>query len=165
MKRQDKKKYVKRRVKDFEIFAKKSKELNLLARMITFNCFRNTLLEDIHAGTAPYTATGDYSDVKVVTPLGEIPWKEVGKISQEEMKALMKEAVNKVFTFMLLKEALINPFHIDRRWDEASIDKEFKELYEQILCHEFEHGEGHQLIETVDGILQFPTFILKEMEE
>jgi hypothetical protein len=37
-------------------------------------CVRNTGLEDLHAGVAPSSATGDYSDVKVVTPYGEIPW-------------------------------------------------------------------------------------------
>jgi hypothetical protein len=33
-------------------------------------CVRNTLIEGLHAGIFPGSETGDYSDVKVVTPYG-----------------------------------------------------------------------------------------------
>jgi hypothetical protein len=33
--------------------------------------------------------------VKVVSPYGEIPWNRVGRISDNEMKALMIEVVNR----------------------------------------------------------------------
>ena len=46
----------------------------------------NTPLEDLHAGTFPSSKTGDYSDVRVVTPYGEIPWNAVSRLSDEEMK-------------------------------------------------------------------------------
>jgi hypothetical protein len=36
-------------------------------------CVRNTSIEDVHAGIEPHSPSGDYSDVKVVTPVGEIP--------------------------------------------------------------------------------------------
>lgn len=59
-----------------------------LAKFMSLQCFRNTEIENIHAGTAPSSATGDFSDVKVATPFGEIPWNQLSRISQEEMKAL-----------------------------------------------------------------------------
>jgi len=43
-----------------------------LAKLIAFECFRNTELENLHAGKFPSSKTGDYSDVKVVSPYGEI---------------------------------------------------------------------------------------------
>jgi hypothetical protein len=50
------------------------------------DCFRNTKLEDFHSGKYPSSKTGDYSDVKVVFPFGEIPGKELSRLSDEEMK-------------------------------------------------------------------------------
>jgi len=44
------------------------------AKSLVELCVRNTSLEDLHAGIFPGSETGDYSDVKVVTPYGEIPW-------------------------------------------------------------------------------------------
>ena len=49
-----------------------------LAKLMAHDCFRNTKLEDFHSGKYPTSKTGDYSDVKVVSPFGEIPWKEHG---------------------------------------------------------------------------------------
>ncbi|MEJ7933987.1 hypothetical protein WG907_06925 [Sphingobium sp. AN558] len=43
-------------------------------------CVRNTSLEDLHAGMSPGSMTGVFSDVKVVTPRGEIPWNRVSRI-------------------------------------------------------------------------------------
>lgn len=45
--------------------------------------------------------TGDYSDVKVITPDREIPWNELSLINDEEMKRLMREVVNKLYTVLL----------------------------------------------------------------
>jgi hypothetical protein len=44
-----------------------------LALALVEQCVRNTRIEDIHAGITPASLLGDYSDVKVVTPYGEIP--------------------------------------------------------------------------------------------
>jgi hypothetical protein len=41
-----------------------------LAAVIAQSCFRNGKLENFHAGTYPSSETGDYSDVKVVSPFG-----------------------------------------------------------------------------------------------
>jgi len=72
-----------------------------LAKLFVSVCFRNTFLEDLHAGFGPFSKTGDYSDVKVVTPDREIPWSNLSRISDEEMKKLMKECVDKMYTMLV----------------------------------------------------------------
>jgi hypothetical protein len=39
-----------------------------LAKSIAALCVRNTFLEDLHSGTTPSSKSGDYADVKVITP-------------------------------------------------------------------------------------------------
>lgn len=70
------------------------------AKMLAFHCVRNSYLEDLHAGISPSSKTGDYTDVKVISPYGEIPWNRVGRISDEEMKPLMEDIVNRLYTFL-----------------------------------------------------------------
>ena len=84
-------------------------------------CVRNTQLENLHAGIFPASQSGNYDDVKVVSPYGEIPWNEASRISDLEMKVLMIEIVNKVFTF------LVHCDHLGDRpsaakWDEPEFD-------------------------------------------
>jgi hypothetical protein len=76
----------------------------LLAQSIAALCVRNTFLEDLHSGTTPSSKSGDYSDVRVVTPFGEIPWRNLSRISDAEMKRLMKEIVDKIYTFLCRQE-------------------------------------------------------------
>lgn len=83
----------------------------MLARLITNSCVRNTFLEDLHAGTYPSSKVGDYSDVKVVTPYGEIPWEGVSRISDKEMRELMLEIEDKIFKSLL--NLKIDGFHKD----------------------------------------------------
>ena len=68
-----------------------------LAKAMARDCFRNTKLEDYHAGVFPSSKEGDYSDVKVVSPYGAIGWSNVSRVSDEEMKALMIDVVNKTY--------------------------------------------------------------------
>ncbi|TPN87087.1 hypothetical protein [Aquimarina algicola] len=77
---------------------KHDKFLQNLAKQITLECFRNSYLEDLHKGVSPYTKTGDYSDVKIITPKGEISWNELSRINNEEMQRLIVEVVDRVFT-------------------------------------------------------------------
>ena len=77
-------------------------------------CVRNTVIENYHAGEFPKSKTGDYSDVKVVTPFGEIPWNELSRISDTEMMAFNKEVVNNLYTYL---ECLLNP-NFDRKLKE-----------------------------------------------
>ena len=76
--------------------------LKRLAKYLAQQCFRNTMLEDLHAGVTPDSATGDYSDVVVRSPYGEIPWPKLSRLSDEEMKALMIEVVNKTYRALII---------------------------------------------------------------
>lgn len=71
------------------------------AKLMTAACVRRGYLEELHAGVTPVTRSGDFSDVKVIDAEGrEIPWNEVSRISQDEMKTLMIGVVNRVHTFL-----------------------------------------------------------------
>ncbi len=71
-----------------------------LAHMLAFHCVRNSSLEALHAGVFPSSETGDYTDVKVVSPYGEIAWHRVSRMSDEEMKQLSEDIVNRLYTFL-----------------------------------------------------------------
>ena len=71
-----------------------------LAKYLVQRCFRNSTLEDLHAGIAPDSKAGDCSDVVVVTPFGEIPWPQVSRLDDREMKALMIDVVQRAYQFI-----------------------------------------------------------------
>lgn len=73
-----------------------------LAKFMALQCFRNTKLEDLHAGIAPSSDVGDYSDVKVVSPLGDIPWSRLSRFNDDEMRDLMIEVVDRCYAFVRL---------------------------------------------------------------
>jgi hypothetical protein len=68
-----------------------------LAKLIVLECFRNSGLEDLHAGISPDSAAGDYSDVLVNSPYGAIPWPQVSRLNDEEMKQLMIDVVDRTY--------------------------------------------------------------------
>src|SRR6266699_4205700 len=76
--------------------------LKRLAKYLAQQCFRNTMLEDLHAGIMPDSQTGDYTDVVVRSPYGEIPWPRLSRLSDEEMKALMIDVVNKTYHALIV---------------------------------------------------------------
>jgi len=103
-----------------------------LAKCIVLRCFRNTELENIHAGKEPHSEAGDYSDVYVVTPAGEIPWNDVSKISNEQMKKLMKEVVNTTYSFLVkmddenfLQKSLELSMPFTNNWDTPKVIDKF----------------------------------------
>lgn len=73
-----------------------------LAKHIALKCFRNSILEDLHTGIVPLSKSGDFSDVVVHTPFGEIQWNDLSRFDDAEMKALMVDVVNK--TYHLIQE-------------------------------------------------------------
>ena len=101
-----------------------------LAKAIVAYSFRNTSLEDIHAGLSPVSKTGDFSDVFVIDANGrKIPWPRVSRISQEEMKELMQTAVNRVYAVLshegdteFEEEVLNHALTYTRKWDEPKTD-------------------------------------------
>ena len=92
-------------------------------------CVRNTQLETLHAGLTPFTRTGDYSDVFVVDANGRrIPWSEVSRIDEDEMRDLMRDIVNRLYTFHLEADDPKLQATIERwmgaaaEWEEPSLD-------------------------------------------
>ena len=84
---------------------KERREAPALARIMALMCVRQSHLEDIHEGVPPVTRSGDYSDVVVVDADGRrIPWPEVAHLNQDEMRDLMREVVNKIYTFLVMSE-------------------------------------------------------------
>ncbi|MBF0116639.1 MAG: hypothetical protein HQM04_16545 [Magnetococcales bacterium] len=107
-----------------------------LAKMLAMLCVRNTRLEDLHAGRVPVSRTGDFSDVRVIDADGnEIPWLEVSHFDDDEMKALMKQIVNRLYTFHLKADDPDFQRFLDRwapvagRWDEPEIDEFYKQQF------------------------------------
>lgn len=71
------------------------------AKLMAAACVRRGYLEKLHEGVTPVTRSGDYSDVKVIDAEGrEIPWNQVSRIDQDEMKTLMTGVVNRIHTFL-----------------------------------------------------------------
>ena len=71
-----------------------------LAKHLVLRCFRNSMLEDLHAGISPSSASGDYSDVTVSSPYGAIPWPKVSRLNDDEMKRLMIDVVDRAYRFI-----------------------------------------------------------------
>ena len=91
-----------------------------ISKVIAAACVRRGYLEKLHYGPTPVTRTGDYSDVKVIDAEGrEIPWSEVSRINQDEMKTLMTGVVNRIHTFLA------------RTLFSATEDKEFEQALDR----------------------------------
>ena len=58
-----------------------------LAKYLVQRYFRNSALEDLHAGTPSNSKAGDYSDVVVVTPFGEISWQRLSRFDDGDRTA------------------------------------------------------------------------------
>ena len=117
---------------------KKDDEKRMAAKMaktLTMLCVRNTRMEDFHSGTVPVTHAGDYSDVRVIDADGrEIAWNDASHLDDDQMRALMKEIVNRLYTFNISIDDEEYRDRIDRwarltdRWDEPDSDIEFLKL-------------------------------------
>lgn len=76
------------------------KQAKLLARFLSEDSFRNSILEDYHSGTFPSTKD-KYEDVVVISPYGQIPFKKLSRISDEEMRKLMLNAESRLLTALM----------------------------------------------------------------
>jgi len=101
-----------------------------LAKTMAMLCVRNTQIETIHAGKTPVTRTGDWSDVTVVDADGDrMPWTDVSHISDDQMRDLMRDIINRLYTFHLYADEPGLQAEIDRwmaaaaKWDEPEIDR------------------------------------------
>lgn len=101
-----------------------------IAQFLAVMGVRNhTKLEDLHAGTTPSSKAGDYSDVKVVSPYGEVPWTKLSRISDKEMRILMlsiEQAIRKSLELLVisrpetLEYLLTNPL-VRRSYDDPTV--------------------------------------------
>ena len=103
-----------------------------MAKTLAMMCVRNTGLETLHAGVVPVTHTGDYSDVRVIDADGrEIAWNDVSHLDDDQMRALMKEIVNRLYTFYISIDDEEFRDQVDRwarltdLWDEPDKDIAF----------------------------------------
>ena len=103
-----------------------------MAKTLAMMCVRNTGLETLHAGVVPITHTGDYSDVRVIDADGrEIAWNDVSHLDDGQMRTLMKEIVNRLYTFNISIDDEEFRNRVDRwarladRWDKPDSDLEF----------------------------------------
>jgi hypothetical protein len=103
-----------------------------MAKTLAMMCVRNTGLETLHAGIVPVTHAGDYSDVRVIDADGrEIGWNAVSHLDDDQMRALMKEIVNRLYTFNISIDDHEFRDRVDRwariadRWDEPDEDIAF----------------------------------------
>jgi hypothetical protein len=101
-----------------------------LAKTMAMLCVRNTHLETIHAGKTPITRTGDWSDVTVVDADGNsVPWTEVSHITDDDMRDLLRDIVNRLYTFHLCADDPGLQAEIERwmpvagKWDAPEIDQ------------------------------------------
>ena len=117
--------------------SKKDEETKILAKSIVHNCVRQTYLEELHRGKFPVSETGDYSDVKVVYPSGEIPWNNLARLNDAEMKVLIKQVFNRVYTYLKFidegREGFVdamahNTGVYTKKWDEPEIDQDFEDI-------------------------------------
>lgn len=104
----------------------------MMAKTLAMMCVRNTGLETLHSGIVPVTHAGDYSDVRVIDADGrEIAWNDVSHLDDDQMRALMKEIVNRLYTFNIsiddpdFRNSVDRWARIAERWDEPDPDLEF----------------------------------------
>ena len=112
-----------------------------IVKTMALMCVRNTRLEDLHAGIAPVTKTGDYSDVNVVDADGRsIPWNEVSHFDDDTMCRLMRQIVDRLYTFDAKSSdprfvALMDRWsQVAARWDEPRLDP--------VFLHEMDRVQG-----------------------
>ena len=101
-----------------------------ISKSMAMMCVRNTMLEDIHAGSEPVSRTGDFTDVMVIDAGGrEIPWPEVSRIGDQEMGRLIRQVVSRLYTFQAKADDVHFVAMMDRalaeawRWDEPELDE------------------------------------------
>ena len=121
----------------------------VLAKGMAAACFRDTVIEDFHDGIAPVSHTGDFSDVVVIDANGRrIPWPRVAHIDQDEMRDLMRNVVNRLYTcqlnagdpdfFGMLSWAVAEA----RAWDEPELDEGMMKSLENRRRREREEEPG-----------------------
>ena len=118
--------------------ARERRQAPAFAHMLALMCVRQSRLETLHRGLSPITRTGDYSDVVVVDADGRrLPWPEISRFDEEEMRDLMREIVNKIYAFLIKMEdpdfvawrEFVSPQ--TEKWDNPKLDKTLMHFVEE----------------------------------
>jgi hypothetical protein len=64
---------------------------------VALDCEEMSALE---AGVDPLSQTGDQSDIRIIYKGQEVPWTEVGRVSNDEMRILIKRWIDRVYTVL-----------------------------------------------------------------
>jgi len=111
-----------------------------LAKTLAAMCFCNAEIERLHAGVAFVSHTDDHSDVKIIDAEGnEYAWSEVSHISDAEMKILVKDVVNRIYTVLMqcddprFERNIRYHRRFTRRWDAPEID-EHLDCTREFMC-------------------------------
>jgi len=101
-----------------------------LAKLMAMICVRNTGIENLHAGTVPVTYTGDFSDVFVTGADGRrMAWTQVSHMDDDAMRDLMRQIVDRLYTFHMNRDDPQFRDHLDRwltisgTWDDPKLDE------------------------------------------
>jgi hypothetical protein len=120
--------------------------LQQLSKIIVSRFRNGGGFETLHSGSFPRSGTGDYSDVKVVTPYGEIPWNELSRFDNEEMKYLMIGLVNIIFTTLnevMNRDELFLKYlashEIQPEWNEPIINQQLQVIYDVFVSRKTLH--------------------------
>ena len=117
------------------------------AKLMALMCVEDSKLGKIKEGLCPVTRTGDYSDVVVVDADGRIiPWQRVARFDVDEMRHMMREIVDKLYTYLLNMESLELRALSDHRrvemweWDRPREDPGLKKQMEVFASGVVETG-------------------------
>jgi hypothetical protein len=114
----------------------------IVAKILAAHGYRNnTLIEDIHAGSWPKNAKGEYADdadVVVATLDGgdKIPWASCSRINDTEIKEINKSVVNNIYSLLSLFEefgALPWSFDVPHNWDQPKHAPWYKRARKELL--------------------------------
>ncbi|QRM34862.1 hypothetical protein [Microvirga sp. VF16] len=89
-----------RKSTDLSDFVLDEETASTLSSAIVWKAFACGEMLALETGESPITEKGDYSDVRVIDGEAEFPWLDVGLITQDEMRSLMRALVNRVYTIL-----------------------------------------------------------------
>lgn len=135
--------FKKTNVKQIKDEKERIKVRKTIAKLLAVHGYRNSPIEDIHAGSWPKNKKGQYaSDDEVIVTTkdgGEIvSWKECSRIHDSEMKHLNKTIHNQIYTLLTMLETS-NPnlttgftreyfFKMGLDWDEPKLLKDWMKV-------------------------------------
>jgi len=104
-------------------------KINKILTRIIAKDVRNEL-ENLHSGITPCSKKGDNSDIKVITPYGEIPWKNLSRINNKEMRELMLNIEDVIYK-------VLEYWNFLKTNDKENFEKIFIKSWEKDFFHKY----------------------------